>query len=568
MIPPDPCLHAVSTVWQFDRFDRDKSGLLDYQELARVLHRHSPSAAVPSKPPGPRGADPHADLPHARTLQGMRPLRVQGSTSGTSGEAIAEFRRGRLDEQLSAALAKAWARASDLFREWDVDHSGRIDRKELRRAVAALGLFGSRSSSSSPGGGKDPKEEGEKARGLEAVDALFDRIDTDRTGSIDIKELSDALSHNSGRRRKASDTASLEYGSWIHTAGMSKACALLADPFWQPGLPQQRQRTLSPPPPPLSSPSTLSSVLSSPSLAPYLSPSPSPPLSPLPPSPSSPPPMPTFRRAPRTDAFAPSPLYPTTPLPRSVPTPSGPLPRGMRPSASEPMLRSTGLAPQQLGGAPLGSLSRSGSSLSPSRISNALYRRTLCSREDVARAAAQRCAQTPRAVSGYTGGEALRLAIANAQTVQAENAPSDLLSSRGPSRGPWARPSPPYRSLPSIQPTSPQSDAAGVLYGAANKAGGSPPSALLSTNDLEGDSPCSPTSVVASHAQLHVVDHECSRPPYRAQGRLQSRHYQPPARKSSPPMRLGRLPPAKALGDGRPASAWGTDVEWWHETGR
>ena len=55
----------------------------------------------------------------------------------------------------------------DLFREWDDDGNGALDKKELRAAVAALGYDAPRSS----------------------IDALFDSIDEDKSGWIEFHEV-------------------------------------------------------------------------------------------------------------------------------------------------------------------------------------------------------------------------------------------------------------------------------------------------------------------------------------------------------------------------------------------
>ena len=42
--------------------------------------------------------------------------------------------------QIRAWLQSNYARVMDLFREWDDDNSGAIDKKEFRQAVQVLGL--------------------------------------------------------------------------------------------------------------------------------------------------------------------------------------------------------------------------------------------------------------------------------------------------------------------------------------------------------------------------------------------------------------------------------------------
>jgi hypothetical protein len=56
----------------------------------------------------------------------------------------------------------------DLFRAWDTDGDGMITKKEFRRAVATLGFAE-----------VDKKQ----------IDALFDRLDKDKTGTIEYREV-------------------------------------------------------------------------------------------------------------------------------------------------------------------------------------------------------------------------------------------------------------------------------------------------------------------------------------------------------------------------------------------
>ena len=74
--------------------------------------------------------------------------------------AVSSSRSAR--EALKAKLAGSLTAMRDLFREWDVDGSGTIDKAEFRRAVAALGLPTS----------------------AEACDMLFDDYDVDGSGEL------------------------------------------------------------------------------------------------------------------------------------------------------------------------------------------------------------------------------------------------------------------------------------------------------------------------------------------------------------------------------------------------
>ena len=76
-----------------------------------------------------------------------------------------------VQEQLRKILVEHRVKLIDLFREWDDDGNGALDKKELRRAIAALGYA-------------CPRKE---------ADALFDQIDADRSGWIEYDELKRAL---------------------------------------------------------------------------------------------------------------------------------------------------------------------------------------------------------------------------------------------------------------------------------------------------------------------------------------------------------------------------------------
>ena len=76
-----------------------------------------------------------------------------------------------IEEQLALILKENSVKLIDLFREWDDNGDGALDKKELRASVAALGYDA-------------PKKE---------VDAFFDSIDVDGSGFIEFHELKKAL---------------------------------------------------------------------------------------------------------------------------------------------------------------------------------------------------------------------------------------------------------------------------------------------------------------------------------------------------------------------------------------
>ena len=69
-----------------------------------------------------------------------------------------------VQEQLRTMLKHKAVRVIDRFREWDEDQSGYVDKKEFRKGVATLGYH-------------VPQSE---------VDAIFDSIDVNRSGTLDL----------------------------------------------------------------------------------------------------------------------------------------------------------------------------------------------------------------------------------------------------------------------------------------------------------------------------------------------------------------------------------------------
>ena len=76
-------------------------------------------------------------------------------------------KKDTLDQKLAEALVRKKANPKDLVLEWDRKHKGEISKVEFRQGVRGLGLKA------------DNKE----------IDTLFDSIDTDGGGSLDVPEV-------------------------------------------------------------------------------------------------------------------------------------------------------------------------------------------------------------------------------------------------------------------------------------------------------------------------------------------------------------------------------------------
>ena len=207
----------------FDEIDVDQSGEIEFNELQAKLRKRNPDAVAQEAILDITGRDVRRGWRNMANLRRVapRPLMAPPAMAATLSPNLEVARRMaqkwhgdaspatleavvqrvvkqagslnmRLDaasdvplmEQLAEGLAKNLSRVIDVFRAWDDDDSGTIDKKEFRRGLHQLGLT------------EVPREE---------VDALFDEIDVDESGEIDFRELAAKL--KTKQRAKLSSVA-------------------------------------------------------------------------------------------------------------------------------------------------------------------------------------------------------------------------------------------------------------------------------------------------------------------------------------------------------------------------
>ena len=166
----------------FHVIDEDSSGMISYRELNELLR---PTTVSKNKL-------------RLRLKAGGRRGNKVGSMSlnpSTSAHAIAQ--------QLQDALVAHRTRVVDLFREWDEDNDGMVDRNEFGNAVRALGL-------------NVPSAH---------LDALFSAFDPDGSGQIEFRELDRIL-------RKAKRPTSVRGGGRrllpMQSAGFSPQASMMS----------------------------------------------------------------------------------------------------------------------------------------------------------------------------------------------------------------------------------------------------------------------------------------------------------------------------------------------------
>ena len=154
----------------FESLDDDNSGKLEYKELALMLRKGAGSEAAKANLKRVKHAERGRGAKiTAKNLnvnyQGAKVAMLPPTVTLDASSGIS------LQEQLVDILSEHGVKLIDLFREWDEDGNGALDKKEVRRAVAALGY-------------EAPRSE---------VDALFDSIDVDKGGMIEFEEFKKAI---------------------------------------------------------------------------------------------------------------------------------------------------------------------------------------------------------------------------------------------------------------------------------------------------------------------------------------------------------------------------------------
>ena len=147
------------------------------------------AAEEPAEEPADAEAAAEAPVEEAAPEE-PRTLARQSSNVGEKGAALNSTVQlnpedGDVQEQLRQILIDNAVRVIDLFRDWDDDGNGKVDKKEFRKAMKALGL-------------DVPRKE---------VDGLFDTFDPDGGGSIEYNELNKAL------KRKVALDPSMQAGA-------------------------------------------------------------------------------------------------------------------------------------------------------------------------------------------------------------------------------------------------------------------------------------------------------------------------------------------------------------------
>ena len=105
----------------------------------------------------------------------------------------------QVDEQIRDYLSKKGVRVIELFRQWDDDGTGKIEKAEFRRGMKELGLTVS----------------------VKQLDELFDMWDPDKSGVLTIDELQKLLR----RGTTVELDAALKDGAGLPMAGAARAGA-------------------------------------------------------------------------------------------------------------------------------------------------------------------------------------------------------------------------------------------------------------------------------------------------------------------------------------------------------
>mmetsp|Transcript_45103 Transcript_45103/g.118274 ORF Transcript_45103/g.118274 Transcript_45103/m.118274 type:complete len:406 (-) Transcript_45103:439-1656(-) len=173
----------------FREFDEDRSGEISRQEIERRLRKYA--GVIVEQQHDLRRLDDQVRAQKGAALHSSVKL------DRGSGRAVTDMLRD--------ALAKNMVRIIDLFRDWDEDANGLIDKVEFFKGIVALGVDAAR----------------------EEASDLFDTFDIDKGGFIEYKELNKLLRQrvkSKRLRRVSSEPTSLKVG--VMPPGASRSSLL------------------------------------------------------------------------------------------------------------------------------------------------------------------------------------------------------------------------------------------------------------------------------------------------------------------------------------------------------
>ena len=166
----------------FRELDVDKSGTLEYKELGLALNKRAGQALTKQEllryTPGGQQANRDNRLGKvvARDSLNYASVRVRALPAEATIDATSTL---SVSEQIGMLLTIHSKTLIQLFLDWDEDGNGGINKKEFHRAITGLGYVA-------------PKK---------AMDALFDKMDTDKDNWLSYAELKKGISKYIGQKR-------------------------------------------------------------------------------------------------------------------------------------------------------------------------------------------------------------------------------------------------------------------------------------------------------------------------------------------------------------------------------
>lgn len=157
----------------FARLDADHSGYLNYKELAESLQkeagRNQTKMNILAAPEQANYDEKGVEYFQAKNVnKSFVCMRVNALPTTAQLDTESSL---SLEEQLGILLTLHSSTLIDLFRTWDVDGNGGVDKKEFRKALVALGYKVSK----------------------QVVDSLFDKLNVEQDSFIEFGEMKKAL---------------------------------------------------------------------------------------------------------------------------------------------------------------------------------------------------------------------------------------------------------------------------------------------------------------------------------------------------------------------------------------
>uniref|UniRef100_A0A7S2IJD3 EF-hand domain-containing protein n=1 Tax=Haptolina brevifila TaxID=156173 RepID=A0A7S2IJD3_9EUKA len=190
----------------FQRLDADGGGALNTSELKSAFKSLKDTASNSEEKTASQKATAEKFRQRAEQYRELAAVAHQSEQAATK---LLETRKGTVGSKVGAAINAKNTKLSDIMKQWDASGDGELSKSEFRNNVLSLGV-------------KDITDTD--------IDGLFDSLDSDGGGALDMDEVKKAIKRLQEQANTHRDLVREESRSYI---ALVKATRVAQNAFWR-----------------------------------------------------------------------------------------------------------------------------------------------------------------------------------------------------------------------------------------------------------------------------------------------------------------------------------------------